>query len=246
MNSQYPELAQALTDLLNLKNPPLAITFSDTPPEKMPLIDDPMPAPTADGRTGRVPAGCVFWIKAETRAFTTTAEDHGNCSVGSVTHGFKTLDEVAKKSDIACLVEAGWVSPDVFPFIPVIKKGSRYVSYGPLHSTEHDPDVVFMRLNAKQAMSLSDAVPELSYNGKPQCHIIAIAKQQQQVAMSVGCMLSRVRTGMPNTEMTAAIPARRLDEVVRRLRMAMDANKRVSAYASEDTRRFGQQMSSVT
>ena len=37
-----------------------------------------MPAPTADGRTGRVPAGCVFWIRGAERSFTTVAEDHGN------------------------------------------------------------------------------------------------------------------------------------------------------------------------
>ena len=238
MNPKYAKQAEALSELLSLQNPPLAITFSNQPLANVPAFDDPMPDPTADGRTGRVPAGCVFWIKAEKRAFTTRAEDHGNCSVGSVTHGFKTLEEVANKSDVACLVEAGWVSPDVFPYIPVVKSRSKYVSYGPLHATEHDPDVVFMRLNAKQAMSLSDAIPELSYNGKPQCHIIAIAKEEQQVALSVGCMLSRVRTGMPNTEMTAAIPAGRLDEVIDRLRKAMDANKKVSAYASEDTRRF--------
>jgi len=238
MNQDYAELARSLSDLLSLQSPPLAITFSDTPLAGVPAFADPMPEPTADGRTGRVPAGCVFWIKAEERTFTTAAADHGNCSVGSVTHGFRTLDEVANKSDIACLVEAGWVSPEVFPSIPVVKGPVRYVSYGPLHAARHEPDVVFLRLNAKQAMTLSDAIPELSYNGKPQCHIIAIAKERQQVALSVGCMLSRVRTGMSNTEMTGAIPAKRLAEVVERLRAATNANKQVSAYASEDRRRF--------
>ena len=58
------------------------------------MFDEPMPAPLPDGRTGRVPAGCVFWMKAADRTFGTVAEDHGNCSVGSLTHGFKTLDEV--------------------------------------------------------------------------------------------------------------------------------------------------------
>jgi len=43
----------------------------------------------------------VFWMKAADRTFGTVAEDHGNCSVGSVTHGFKTLDEVAGNSDVA-------------------------------------------------------------------------------------------------------------------------------------------------
>ena len=236
----YQTLATELGEILSLQVAPLAITFSQEAPEGIHGYDASMPDPTADGRTGRVPAGCVFWIKAQDRTFTTTADDHGNCSVGSVTHGLKTLEEVASKSDIACLVEAGWVTPEMFPQIPVVKGSPGHVTYGPLHETTIDPDVVFLRLNAKQAMVLSDAIPEIAFQGKPQCHIIAIAREQNQVAISVGCMLSRVRTGMPSTEMTCAIPAKRLPEVVEKLRGACAADKAVAAYASDDSSRFGQ------
>jgi len=236
----YQALATELSDFLSLQTAPLAISFSQEAPEGIHGYDASMPGPTADGRTGRVPAGCVFWIKAQDRTFTTAAEDHGNCSVGSVTHGLKTLEEVASKSDVACLVEAGWVTPEMFPQIPVVNGTPRHVTYGPLHETTIEPDVVFLRLNAKQAMVLNDAIPEIAFQGKPQCHIIAIAKEQNQVAISVGCMLSRVRTGMPTTEMTCAIPAKRLPEVVEKLRGACAADKAVAAYASDDSRRFGQ------
>lgn len=234
----YRRLAAELTDLLGLEQPPLAIAFSDAPPAGIEPHRGQMPPPTGDGRTGRVPAGCVFWIQAEDRSFSTVAEDHGNCSVGSVTHGFKTLDEVAGNQDVATLVECQWVSPEVFPRIPVVRKRHAYVSYGPLHDTTIDPDVVFLRLNAKQAMVLSDALPGLRFEGKPQCHIIAIAKEQAQPAVSVGCMLSRVRTGMPATQMSCAIPGAQLQDVVNRLAGAVTADKAVAAYASEDSRRF--------
>ena len=115
-----------------------------------------------------------------------------------------------------------------------------HVTYGPLYETSLEPDVVFLRLNAKQAMVLSDAVAEIAFQGKPQCHIIAIAKEHNQVAISVGCMLSRVRTGMATTEMTCAIPAKRLPEVVEKLRGACSADKAVASYASDDSQRFGQ------
>jgi uncharacterized protein (DUF169 family) len=59
------------------------------------------------------------------------------------------------------------------------------------------------------------------------------------VAVSVGCMLSRVRTGMSNSEMTCAIPARRLAEVIDRLKRTSEADTAVAAYASRDARRFG-------
>jgi uncharacterized protein (DUF169 family) len=87
-------------------------------------------------------------------------------------------------------------------------------------------------------MTVSDAFPGLRIEGKPQCHIIAIAREQGEVAISVGCMLSRVRTGMPNTEMTCAIPGNRLAEVVQQIKTTAVIDGTVANYASEDTRRF--------
>ena len=177
-------------------------------------------------------------MKAVGRTFSTVQEDHANCSVGSVTHGFKALQEVTAKSDIGALLGAGWVTEEMFPQIPVVKEHFKYVTYGPLRSTTVNPDVVFVRLNAKQAMTVSDAFPDLRFEGKPQCHIIPIAKEQNQVAVSVGCMLSRVRTGMPNTEMTCAIPGSSLADVVQKIKTTGVIDGTVANYASEDSRRF--------
>jgi uncharacterized protein (DUF169 family) len=232
------KLAEDLINSLGLQHAPLAISFTQQPAPGIEPFADPMPAPTADGRTGRVAAGCVFWMKAEGRSFSTVAEDHANCSVGSVTHGFRTLDEVGGKADVGTLVGAGWVAPEMFPAIPVVKERYRYVTYGPLDDAAGVPDVVFLRVNAKQAMTLSDAFPGLRFEGKPQCHIIAIARESQEIAVSVGCMLSRVRTGMPNTEMTCAIPGARLAEAVQQIKTTAAIDGTVASYASEDTRRF--------
>ena len=128
----------------------------------------------------------------------------------------------------------------MFPAIPVIRERFEYITYGPLAAAESVPDVVFLRINAKQAMTISDAFPDLRFEGKPQCHIIAIAREQEQVAISVGCMLSRVRTGMPNTEMTCAIPGTRLAEVAQQIKTTAVVDGTVAHYASEDTRRFEQ------
>ncbi|MGH8671396.1 MAG: DUF169 domain-containing protein, partial [Burkholderiales bacterium] len=197
-----------------------------------------VPEPAADGRTGKVAAGCVFWIKAAGRTFTTQPQDHANCSVGSLTHGLKALEEVVGNSDVATIMEAGWVTMEVVPNIPVVKRRPNYITYGPLEDTTLEPDVVFIRVSAKQAMVLSDALSDLEFEGKPQCHIIPIAKEQKKVAISVGCMLSRVRTGMSNNEMTCAIPAERLAEVVEKLKATCRADHAVANYAAEDARRF--------
>jgi uncharacterized protein (DUF169 family) len=239
MTTDWSASAQRLIEALDLAAPPIAITFSQRAPDDVAPFDEPMPEPTSDGRTGRVPAGCVFWMKGTTATFSTVAADHGNCSVGSLTHGFATIDEIADRSDVAALLETGWVTLDVVPQIPVVRERPGAVTYGPLASTPIDPDVVLIRLTAKQLMVLHDAVPEMHLEGKPQCHIIAIAKERGEVAASVGCALSRVRTGMPAREMTCAIPATHLDEVLDALATTTAADGAVAGYALEDARRFG-------
>ena len=104
--------------------------------------------------------------------------------------------------------------------------------------TPVDPDVVLLRLNPKQLMVLMDALPGLRVEGKPQCHIIAIAKEDGEPAASAGCMLSRVRTGMASTEMTCALPSGRVRDVVERLERAAVADAAVARYAGEDALRF--------
>lgn len=238
METDYRTLSKSLTDALALSVPPLAITFSPEAPEGVPVFEAATPEPTPDGRTGRVSAGCVFWMRATDRTFTTEPADHGNCNVGSLTHGLRTLEEAGQGADVAALVDAGWVTPDQFPMIPTVKTRPGAITYGPLADTPIEPDVVFLRLDAKQAMIFHDAVPELRLEGKPQCHIIPMAHEQGEVAVSVGCMLSRVRTGMPPSQLTCAIPARRLSEVVERLAATRAADDAVARYAAEDKRRF--------
>src|SRR6266540_4020375 len=151
-SADWPALARQLHETLELAAPPIAITFSDALPTDVVAFDAPMADPTPDGPSGRVPAGCVFWMHATERTFSTVAEDHGNCSVGSMTHGFKTLEEVAGNGDIAALLGTGWVTMDAVPQIPVVREKPGSVTYGPLAQTPVDPDVVFVRLTARQLM----------------------------------------------------------------------------------------------
>ncbi|MFQ5657503.1 MAG: DUF169 domain-containing protein [Candidatus Methylomirabilales bacterium] len=141
--------------------------------------------------------------------------------------------------DVKCLVESEWVSLEEAMQLPFVKERYRYITYAPLAETPGDPDVILLRINAFQAMVIHDAFNDIVMVGKPQCHIIPISKEQDKVSMSTGCMLSRVRTGMSPDEMTCTIPARRLEEVVQRLKARRTANAAVASYASQDGRRFG-------
>ena len=237
--TDWTALDGRLREALGLSVPPIAITFrAEGAPDVAPLYASPMPEAAADGRTGRVPAGCVFWMEGTASTFSTVAADHGNCSVGSVTHGFKKLEDVAGNGDVAALLESRWVTMDVVPQIPVVHERPAAVLYGPLAETPIDPDVVLLRLTGRQLMVLHDAMPGLRIEGKPQCHIVAVAKEQGEVVASVGCQLSRVRTAMPNSEVTCAIPSAELGTVIDRVETAGAADRAVAAYASEDMARF--------
>jgi uncharacterized protein (DUF169 family) len=59
-----------------------------------------------------------------------------------------------------------------------------------------------------------------------------------EVAASVGCALSRARTGMRPEELTVAIPGVRLSTVVEAVERAAAVDTVVAKYAAEDARRF--------
>ncbi|MGA2037564.1 MAG: DUF169 domain-containing protein [Acidimicrobiales bacterium] len=163
---------------------------------------------------------------------------HGNCSVGRYTHGLATLDEVGGNADVATLVESGWVDPAAFGSIPAVFKRAQFIAYGPLADATGEPDVVLLRVNGRQLMVLSDALPGLRIEGKPQCHIVALAKEHGEAAASVGCALSRARTGMRPDEMTLAVPGARLAEVVEAVERTAAVDSVVAKYAADDARRF--------
>ena len=220
--------------------PPLAIAFhapGETPPA--PRVEPRYPAPNEHGRTGQVPAGCVFWMQGASDTFATVAADHANCSVGSFTHGFITLEEAAAKDDVGAVLEAGWVDQAAVMGLPHVADRPGSVVYGPLAERRTAPDVVLLRINGLGLMTLKDAFPELPIEGKPQCHVVALAKDRNVVAASVGCALSRSRTGMRSEEMTCVIPGARLAEVVETLEATVGLDRAMASYASADAKRFG-------
>ena len=227
-----------LQEFLGLAVPPVAIAFISHVPAGIERIQRTTPPRTADGRTGAVAASCVFWIEGTQGVFATEAEDHGNCSVGSLTHGFKTMEEIAQNADVAALCETGWVTPEAVAKVAVVREKPTSIVYGPLRDMPVEPSVILLRLNGKQQMLLHDAWRGLRFEGKPQCHIIPIAKESGEIAVSVGCMLSRVRTGMSNNEVTCAVPASCVSLLIERLRAARAADNAVAAYAAEDSKRF--------
>ena len=235
----YRSLSDRLVATLRPFAAPVAISFKAAGEPTPDRRDTPYPEPNEHGRTGQVPAGCVFWVHGASETFATTAADHANCSVGSYTHGFLTLAEAATKDDVGAVLESGWVDEAAVQALPVVASRPETVVYGPLAEATETPDVVLLRLNGLGLMTLRDAVPDVQFEGKPQCHIVAIAKERNTVAASVGCALSRARTGMGPEEMTCVIPGARLAEVAGALEATVGLNRAMANYAATDAKRFG-------
>lgn len=234
----WTELSAGLEGLLGLEHAPVAITFHDQAPANgAPWFDAPMSEPTDDGRSGRAAAPCVFWMRGHESTFHTAPADHGNCSVGRFTHGLAEAADILDKSDVAALLDVGWVTMEAFGGVASLSRRPEAITYGPLAEAGEDPDVVFLRLRPSQMMELADAVP-VEFSGKPQCQILPRAADSNTIAASMGCALSRARTGMGDDEMTVAIPAGRVAEVVDSLGSVTRADSAVVGYARQDLARF--------
>ena len=237
MTSDFSDLSRRLTAALRLRAAPVAIRFIPMPATE-PRYESTIPPANEAGRTGPVPAGCVFWVKATERTFATEAVDHANCSVGSLTHGWITLEEAATRDDVAAVLEAGWVDRSAVGSLPRVAERPAAIVYGPLAEASEAPDVVLVRVDGLGLMTLHGAVPDLRIEGRPQCHIVAIAKEQGAVAASVGCALSRARTGLRADEMTATIPGPRLADVVAAIEATATLDRAMASYAANDAKRF--------
>ena len=236
-------LAKRLVAALRPAAEPIGIAFVPPgAPTDAPAFRGIHAAPNDAGRTGTVPAGCVFWIEALAGPIATSASDHANCSVGSYTHGFIPLAEAATKDDVAVVLAAGWVDEAAVGALPQVRERPERIVYGPLASLAADPDVVLLRIHGLGLMTLRDAFPALRVEGKPQCHIVAIAKEEGTPAASVGCALSRARTGMKAEEMTCALPGAGLADTVARIEAAADLDRTMARYASADARRFAREV----
>jgi uncharacterized protein (DUF169 family) len=211
--------AEDLSMMLALDHPPVAVSFHDDA-----LSGDPV-APVA--------AGCCFWAAAEQAAIVTRPADHAGCSVGGYVHCLLPLERAADADDVAALVASDWVTPTDLTTIPVLDRSPKSIVYEPLRGAER-VDVVLLRLGPKSLMALQGAVPEMALVAKPQCQIVARAARGE-IVVSPGCAVSRVRTGLPDGELTVALPGARLGDVIARLRISRNADAAVAQYAAAST-----------
>jgi uncharacterized protein (DUF169 family) len=139
---EFNQIGAELVELLGLENPPVAVSFADSPPAGV------------KKNIEVAPSGCVFWIRGFKESFYTDKADHANCNIGSFTHGFLAPGDVSLDSclDIALFDKTGYFSSSAFGSVYRMEKSPKYVAYGPLTKAEFEPDVVLMVCSPQQAM----------------------------------------------------------------------------------------------
>jgi uncharacterized protein (DUF169 family) len=214
------ELAAILTASLDLQQPPVALSFTDTVPGGVKM------------HAGRVPAGCSFWQEGAHTAFATIAADHSLCAIGVYTHNLQPSP--AQQTDLVDALrvfgELDYVRPEDLPLIPVLQSQPGYVVYAPLADSPLQPDVVLLFVNANQTLVLSEATQQVENQnppamGRPACAIVPQVMNTGRAALSLGCCGARAYLDVLTDDVAVfAIPGVKLEAYARRIEAVAKAN----------------------
>jgi uncharacterized protein (DUF169 family) len=213
--------------MLDLRWPPVALSFRDTPPPGVPRV-----------RQAR-PAGCSYWrLATEGAVFYTVASDHHGCVVGSHTHSVDLPPERAHELNgmIGIMVQLQYIQMEEVPSIPRLPAAFGVAIYAPLDRTPCDPDVVLVRGNARQVMLVAEAARlagighEGTAMGRPACAMIPASLETSRGALSLGCIGNRVYTGLGDDELYYAIPGPKLPILLDKLDTILYANRELEKF----------------
>lgn len=230
--SNYSQIAATLNRCLDLRQPPIAISFTDSVPDGV------------SGHAGRVSAGCRFWQDAASASFATSAVDHSLCAIGVYTHSLKSSprQQVDLGDTLKVLGELGYVREEDLPSIPVLASQPEYVVYSPLAETPLPPDVVMLFVNASQSLILTEATQQVENQvppamGRPACAVIPQVMNTGRAALSLGCCGARAYLDILTDDVALfAIPGAKLGEYAERIEVLAKANTVLSKF--HQLRRF--------
>ena len=219
--------AQRLSSLLSLQHPPIALAFTDQPPDGIAQAGKP------------VPSACTFWRQAEQGTFYATAAEHFNCPVGSMVMGFELPAAVGEQLGglVQSMCDAHYLSMDEAARIPTVGRQSAGIVYGPLHEFPLDPDLVLLWVNVAQAMLYSEAAGRAAWtatpmgvSGRPGCAALPLALNSGQPGMSLGCAGMRTFTEIGDDLNLAAVPGSALTGFVDALAGTVESNTAMRSF----------------
>ena len=217
----------ALTELLQLQTPPIAIAFVDSPPAGVARVAAPDPA------------GCGYWRRAAAgEVFFTVADDHKRCPVGAHTHHVPLTpsEQDELMGLVKTMVELSYLKLEDVPKIAQRATPFQAAVYAPLSRAPIPPDVVLIRANARQLMLLAEAAEHAGVAGtspamgRPTCAALPEAINASRTAVSFGCVGNRVYTGAGDGDAYFAIPGQHLGAMERSLAIIVRANEELQKF----------------
>lgn len=225
MQNNYAEI---LSDSLQLRQAPVAISFANAIPDGLGRPDE------------RVAAGCRFWQDAADKTFVTAASDHGLCSIGIHTHNL--IPTPASMTDLQDALrvfgDLGYVREEDVAAIPVLKERPGYVIYGPLEEAPVAPDVVLLFVDSRQMLVLSEAAQQVEGGnppamGRPACAVVPQVMNTGRAAVSLGCCGARAYLDVFSDDVAIfAFPGEKLDAYVQRIKVLSGANSILAKFHS--------------
>jgi uncharacterized protein (DUF169 family) len=225
MSDDLSGIARQLTEDLELSNPPVQISYLNEAPKGVPE------------HPGGAPSVCTFFAEGRSRPFYADLPEHEACEIGAFVLGIPPEGELGQRlmATVGMMQKEGYLAVGEEAKIPRNPTPPKFVAYGPLGSLPMAPTDVLLFANPKSAMLAMEAsTGPVPVNGRPMCAVVPTLHAGAPVAVSMGCIGSRIFTGMDDGTMLVGIRGDRLAEFAQRLRTIRAANATVGA---EDRRR---------
>lgn len=211
---------ETLKQLLDLKTEPIAMAFTTEVPALIPRIER------------AEPASCGYWKRAaEGNTFYTVAEDQSECPIGAHVHNVPVSE--AKTQELSeALQQMASVSYLDLAEIPQIFRREQpfcFGIYGPARDCLFDPQLILLRVNAKQLMLLTEAARNVGFSAaatigiRPTFSLVPQAEKQMADG-SLGCAGNRVYTALPDHEAYYCIGSQAISKMLDALVTIVTAN----------------------
>ena len=219
--------AANIAELLQLKSPPVAVTFQDSPPPELSRIDE------------AAVSGCTYWkLAADGQTFYTEASDHFGCPVGSHSHGIDLPEQQAQELEglIGTMVQLEYLGAEEVATIPRRQEKFGVAVYAPATQATFEPDVVLVHGNAKQMMLLVEAAHSAglatdgSMIGRPTCAAIPAVIDSGKSVTNLGCIGNRVYTELADEELYFVTPGATLGAIAKGLATIANANQELDKF----------------
>lgn len=219
------QIAEQLTHDLELDRPPVQISYLESPPEGV------------EKHPGGAPSVCTFFAEGERKAFYAGLPEHENCEIGAFVLGAAPEGELGSRvmGMVGTMQSVHYLEPGDEGKIARNAQPPKFVAYGPLGSLKLPPTSILMFARPRSAMFAMEAAHgSVPMNGRPMCSIVPTLNHGAPVAVSIGCIGSRIYSEMGDDRMVVGVRGDRLDWFAEEVRKVREANR---AIGEENRRR---------